>query len=153
MLCYLDPSLYLDLFSTENPTKAEKSTMSSLQRLVQIWPLQSVMKLAESYIRQMPLGLQNLFRSKLLQNGLAALVVFRLLKKISDQLSWYSLNNYTKLPEWKPHQELVLLTGGNSGIGAEIMKDLSRHGAKVVILDVQEPKAQLRMFSIFPDYR
>lgn len=60
---------------------------------------------------------------------------------------WYSrhvLNNAVADPAWDWSREIVILTGGSSGIGAAIAARLSQRKVKVVIFDVIEPK-KLRM--------
>jgi len=41
----------------------------------------------------------------------------------------------------------VLISGGTSGIGKLMAEDFARRGVKVVILDLNPPKAALRKFS------
>jgi NAD(P)-dependent dehydrogenase (short-subunit alcohol dehydrogenase family) len=55
------------------------------------------------------------------------------------------LNNGVPLEKWEPDRELVLLTGGCSGIGKQMVLDLAKTGVRVVILDIQEPTFSLRM--------
>ena len=63
---------------------------------------------------------------------------------MNNQLSRYTLNNFTTLSKWDPSKELAVVTGGAGGIGWQTMKDLSALNVRVVILDVQEPKEPLR---------
>ena len=71
---------------------------------------------------------------------LGALVVLRL---VNRTLSQRTVNNWESVGPWKADRELVLVTGGCSGIGQKIMEDLVKTGVKVVILDIQEPKFKL----------
>ncbi|KIX02549.1 uncharacterized protein Z518_08490 [Rhinocladiella mackenziei CBS 650.93] len=116
---------------------------SSVQMIARSWSLQPLARFSESVFSHTPEGAHNFFRSRLVQTGLAALLVLRLLKSISNQLSWYSMNNYTRLAPWDPDRELVLITGGSSGIGEQIMKDLAKQKVTVIILDIQEPRSRL----------
>jgi NADP-dependent 3-hydroxy acid dehydrogenase YdfG len=53
-------------------------------------------------------------------------------------------NNWVRARSWVSSQELVLLTGGSSGIGKQIMLDLAKLHVKTIIFDVQEPDFPLR---------
>ena len=55
-----------------------------------------------------------------------------------------SNNHYTSNSKWDWSKELVVITGGNSGIGAKIVEKLASRGVKVIILDITEAKGQLR---------
>jgi phosphoglycerate dehydrogenase-like enzyme len=54
-------------------------------------------------------------------------------------LNRLSLNNWTKAKSWDNERELVLITGGCSGIGKQIASSLVRKGVRVVVLDIQDP--------------
>jgi NADPH:quinone reductase-like Zn-dependent oxidoreductase len=72
---------------------------------------------------------------------LAACVLLQQLNRI---LSGYVLNNWTSdTYDWP--RELVLLTGGSSGIGKSVAAALARRGVKVIVADVLEPAEPLRM--------
>ncbi|EEA26094.1 hypothetical protein TMatcc_005655 [Talaromyces marneffei ATCC 18224] len=56
-------------------------------------------------------------------------------------LNRLSLNNWTKVKKgWDNEHELVLITGGCSGIGKAIASSLVKKGVRVVVLDIQEPE-------------
>jgi hypothetical protein len=71
-------------------------------------------------------------------------VTFYALAKASQRLSKKALNNYQEATPWKGEKELVVVTGGSSGIGKQIVEDLAAAAVRVVILDVQEPSNTLR---------
>ncbi|KAJ5165948.1 hypothetical protein N7492_006244 [Penicillium capsulatum] len=53
------------------------------------------------------------------------------------------LNNFQPTDPWIPEAELVLLTGGSSGIGKQLMSDLARQRIRIVMLDIQPPPFDL----------
>jgi hypothetical protein len=79
------------------------------------------------------------------RKGLAFLAAWKTLGVINRYISHQAQNNWVRLGPWDPSKELVVLTGGCSGIGRQILEDLTRLNVKVIILDVQEPIFELRM--------
>lgn len=53
------------------------------------------------------------------------------------------MNNFQANDPWVPEKELVLLTGGSSGIGKQLMEDLARQGLRIVMLDIKPPPFDL----------
>jgi len=62
--------------------------------------------------------------------------------RLNNYLSNRVLNNWTT-DAWDWEKEVVVVTGGNNGIGAATVQSLSNRGVKVVVLDVSEPRGQL----------
>jgi NAD(P)-dependent dehydrogenase (short-subunit alcohol dehydrogenase family) len=62
------------------------------------------------------------------------------------------MNNWQSAHPWQGDRELVLVSGGCSGIGKQIMEDLASQGIRVVILDINEPNFQLRKRHRFPQH-
>lgn len=85
--------------------------------------------------------------SSLLTKALLAVLVLSILRSANRTLSSLVVNNWQRQRPWDNKRELVLLTGGCSGIGKQIMLDLAQKGVRVVILDVVEPSFKLRMSS------
>lgn len=83
--------------------------------------------------------------SSLLTKALLAVLVISILRSANRTLSSLVVNNWQRQRPWDNNRELVLLTGGCSGIGKQIMLDLAQKGVRVVILDVVEPSFKLRM--------
>ena len=54
------------------------------------------------------------------------------------------ISNRRKSHPWNVRNELVVVTGGCSGIGRQIMEDMARLSLKVVIIDNQKPTSKLR---------
>ncbi|KAL2837379.1 hypothetical protein BJX68DRAFT_259605 [Aspergillus pseudodeflectus] len=68
-----------------------------------------------------------------------ALVALKIILWTNRALTNYSLNNWTRIRAWSNEHELVLVTGGCSGIGKQIVSCLASGGVRVVVLDIQEP--------------
>jgi hypothetical protein len=87
---------------------------------------------------------QTAIYNPLVQKAIGTIVFLRLFRSFNRVLSGYVLNNFAS-DKWDWPNELVLLSGGCSGIGKQVALDLSRNGVKVIIVDIQEPKFPLRM--------
>jgi hypothetical protein len=72
------------------------------------------------------------------------LVALYLIKIFNRYISLAKHNNWVQARPWVASKELVLLTGGSSGIGKQIVLDLVKLGVKIIIFDVQEPDIPLR---------
>jgi all-trans-retinol dehydrogenase (NAD+) len=73
-----------------------------------------------------------------------------LLRRFHNAMNTLAFNNWQFRPRGAPWKfgdeklsELVLITGGCSGFGRLMAKDISKH-ARVVILDIQEPPEDLK---------
>lgn len=77
--------------------------------------------------------------------AITAGVLFGLLSSrwLNTWLSYRALNNSVKDRTWDWKKEIVLLTGGSSGIGAVTAAKLAEKGVKVIIVDLHPPKAKL----------
>lgn len=106
--------------------------------------IQLLLNTARSLLCELPEGVQKVLFDSRVQKGLALFIAFRLVKGLNSYLSRRAQNNWLKIDRWKPTIELVALTGGASGIGKQIVKDLSQENVKIVILDVVEPDYALR---------
>ncbi|PGH16524.1 hypothetical protein AJ79_01629 [Helicocarpus griseus UAMH5409] len=81
--------------------------------------------------------------SPLTKNALLAFLALSVVRTLSRTLSSQVVNNWTSQRPWDNKKELVLVSGGCSGIGKQIMLDLAAKGIRVVILDVNEPDFKL----------
>lgn len=70
---------------------------------------------------------------------LAASVVVGVLYRLNNLLTRLVLNNWTSDKSWNWQREIVLVTGGCSGIGQLIVQQLEERNIKVVVFDVSEP--------------
>ncbi|KAG9228111.1 putative short-chain dehydrogenase/reductase family 16C member 6 [Amylocarpus encephaloides] len=63
-----------------------------------------------------------------------------ILKHIGAILNHTAQNGWSRGRQWKGSEEIIIVTGGASGIGALVVDGFVKRGAKVVIFDVNEPK-------------
>ena len=54
-----------------------------------------------------------------------------------------ALNNWTS-DKWDWEKELVVITGGSDGFGKLLVQMLAEKNVKIIILDIQPPKYELR---------
>ncbi|KAH9876858.1 hypothetical protein IAQ61_002219 [Plenodomus lingam] len=72
------------------------------------------------------------------------LVIFaKLVKALNGWISHRSYNNFIDDPSWNWPNELAIVTGGSSGIGAEIVCGLAKHQIRTIILDINPPSTKL----------
>jgi all-trans-retinol dehydrogenase (NAD+) len=72
--------------------------------------------------------------------GLKWALALGLVQKINSWLNAVALTNWQVRPakdKWVWDSEIAVVTGGSSGIGAEIVKCLVRKGVQVAVLDIQ----------------
>lgn len=68
------------------------------------------------------------------------------LKSLQYWSAWYTkrkVNNHVRDPSWNWSREVVVVTGGSSGIGAAVVSKFAGKGIKVLILDRIPPHNQL----------
>lgn len=97
----------------------------------------------QTALANLPPPVQQALLHPLVPKALAAILAFTALRQTNRAFNSLSLSNFSTR-KWDNARELVLLTGGCSGIGKQIMTELSSHGAKVIILDINEPSFKLR---------
>lgn len=105
--------------------------------------LATVQNLFSKTIQSLPPHLTSLLASPTAR-GLATLVLaYGVVQQFNRTLSSYVVNNWSSdRYDWS--REIVLLTGGSSGIGQAVARDLASRGIKVCVADVQEPSDPLR---------
>lgn len=89
--------------------------------------------------------LRTLLQSRTTHNISGVILAYTLLRTFNRVLSSFVLNNWTS-DKYDWSREIVLVTGGCSGIGQGITNDLASRGIKVIVVDIQEPSSLLRMF-------
>lgn len=77
------------------------------------------------------------------QAGAAALLAVCLLPKLNRWLTRRKVNNYLTDNTWDWESEVVVVTGGSSGIGATIVAKLARRNVRVIIFDMNAPQGTL----------
>ncbi|KAJ6109940.1 NAD(P)-binding protein [Penicillium sp. IBT 16267x] len=81
--------------------------------------------------------------------GLGALGFIGFCSRVNSYLSRRALNDATTTLPWESEREIVVVTGGSSGIGAAIVELLAHKGVRTVILDVTEPRDELDSKTFF----
>ncbi|KAJ5888594.1 hypothetical protein N7495_008635 [Penicillium taxi] len=93
----------------------------------------------QTALSQLPGPAQQLLRSPYTQKSLAILVTLSVVCSLNRYLTERAHNNWIRIGKWVPSRELVLITGGCSGIGKQVVNDLANTGVRVIILDTNEP--------------
>ncbi|TGO58304.1 hypothetical protein BOTNAR_0183g00140 [Botryotinia narcissicola] len=71
---------------------------------------------------------------------LKVLLALGIARGVNNKLSQLVLNNWKRNAKLIKSQEVVLITGGSSGIGESMAREFSSKGVKVVVMDVNLPK-------------
>lgn len=104
--------------------------------------MDSARQIALAALQKLPPQVQTVLASSTTRNVLAVLFAYALIKQFNRTLSRFVLNNWTSdRYDWT--REIVLLTGGCSGIGKSVARDLASRGIKVIVADVLEPTEPL----------
>lgn len=67
------------------------------------------------------------------------------LRVANNTLSKLVLNNWT-IDTWRKNEEVVLITGGGSGIGELMARDLAPYSKAIIVLDLIPSKMSMRTF-------
>lgn len=85
----------------------------------------------------------------LLLTALKSLLGIGIVRKAQNWLSREVLNNFASDNTWDWPQQIVVVTGGCSGIGDHAVRQLAKRGVKVVVVDVVPPKKPLPVNAFF----
>ncbi|OQD80106.1 hypothetical protein PENANT_c039G02475 [Penicillium antarcticum] len=105
--------------------------------------LDLIQQYAQTALAALPEPAQNLLGNSVAQKTAAIILALGLTRSVNRFFSKWTLQNWTTNQKWESSRELILLTGGCSGIGKQVMEDLSATGVRVVILDINEPDFKL----------
>lgn len=97
----------------------------------------------EQILAHVPPHLLEYITSPTTTKVLAGLFAAGLLYRANKALSHAALNNWTTDKTWDPPKEIVLVTGGNSGIGKSMVEKFAAKGYSVASVDISEPKGSL----------
>jgi hypothetical protein len=92
----------------------------------------------------LPVRLHPLISSQAVIRTLSVLLGLSIVRGVNRKLGEWAANNWQKDAKFIKSQELVLLSGGTSGIGKLMAEEFARRGVRVVILDLNPPKQELR---------
>lgn len=102
----------------------------------------------EKLLSVLPTKLHPLITSPRFTTVLKGLVTLGAIRAVSNKLSDLAVNNWKGAQKFVKSQEIVLITGGASGIGEAMTKEFSKLGVKVIIVDIKPPANPLRKLSL-----
>jgi len=84
-----------------------------------------------------------LAKSSKAQMVVGLFLAFKSLRKLNACYTKKTINNHVHDPTWDWSREIVVITGGSSGIGAVLVSRFAEKGVKVLILDRNAPPTEL----------
>lgn len=110
--------------------------------------IQILSQIRHSALGRVPENVRRSFESPITVKAIKLLVLLAVIRHANKLLSQAVLNNWQRDRSWDWKREVVVLSGGSSGIGLEIARTFARRGVRVVILDKQPPTSSLRSYLI-----
>jgi hypothetical protein len=95
----------------------------------------------------LPERLYRLVTSQAVIRTLSVFLALGVARGINKKLSQWTANNWKSDAKFVKSQELVLISGGCSGIGQLTAEGFAKKGVKVIVLDLNLPKKTLRKAS------
>lgn len=83
---------------------------------------------------------KNTIELSVVNRALKILIAIGVLYRLNSFLSRRALNNFTRDRSWDWRKEIVVVTGGCSGIGELMVRKFAKSSIKVVALDLNPPK-------------
>lgn len=91
----------------------------------------------------LPERLHPWIRSPAVIRALSVVLGISVVRGINNKLSQWVTNNWKRDAKFIKSQEIVLISGGSSGIGELMAAQFAKLGVKVVILDLNPPKTDI----------
>ena len=113
--------------------------LTALQPLLTGPLLLGLHRYPEVLAKILPSNVLRSLRSPRAITAVGILFAFGLLRKLSNSLSKLMLNNFTTDKSWVWSKEIVLITGGSSGIGALMAQMFAETNITVIIMDITAP--------------
>ncbi|OAP56754.1 hypothetical protein AYL99_08866 [Fonsecaea erecta] len=107
------------------------------------------LKFPEAIQRALSFMTTKAVQSTLIDRALGGFLTFAVLYRLNSYLSRRVLNNFVKDPSWDWEREIVLISGGSSGIGQEMVRQFGERNISVVVVDVQPPTSPLPKSATF----
>lgn len=110
--------------------------------------LVAILYYPEKLRRILPPYLHFLTNSPKLIKTLTAFLSLGIVRGANRKLSQYAANNWKADAKFVKSQEIVLITGGASGIGELMAREFAGKGVKVIAMDLREPKVAFRRYPL-----
>lgn len=143
----IDRSVWGNWRSLQSEDLKKKRTPRNVTSFVNTVKMAAALSLLQQYsqeaISHLPPQAQDVLFNPLAQKAAGALAALLAVNTVNNTLNQWVMNNWTSAGKWDSKRELVLISGGVSGIGKQVMEDLSKAGIRVVVVDINEPNFKL----------
>ncbi|KAM5349535.1 hypothetical protein ACJ41O_006040 [Fusarium nematophilum] len=78
--------------------------------------------------------------ASLTRNTVLALLAGGIISRLNRMLNDRALSNNSSARAWDWQREIVLITGGSSGLGELVVRRLAEQSIKIIVFDVNEPR-------------
>jgi hypothetical protein len=80
---------------------------------------------------------------RVLQSTICVFIGATIISTLNKWIVKQCVNNFVHDPSWNWSEELAVVTGGSSGIGASIVRGLARMKVRTIVLDINPPNDRL----------